>query len=436
VKKGFKNVPRTALFGANFQSPANAGIETYFWEKPVEDPAIVAQTKESIVTITPWPPSVVAADVLGGGAGALTILLRSLIVLATLAGLALLAFKHPLIWRRLLLMVPTMAVVSVIVFTLVQLPPGDFAEMRVTRLEMEGTAASEELAADLRRNFRLDEPMWKRYVRWMGFLWFTSFKQQDTGLLQGNLGLSMEHEKSAREVLGDRVVLTVVVSAATVLFTWMFALPTGIFSAVRQYSAGDYFLTFIGFLGVSVPSFLLALVVMYLAKRWLGVNLAGLFSPEFATMPGWSWAKVADLLKHLWLPVLVLGFGSSAGMIRVMRANLLDELKKPYVTTARAKGVRPLRLLLKYPVRMALNPFISSVGGLFPHLVSGGAIVAMVLSLPMIGPTLVDALVAEDVYLAGSMLMLLSLLGMVGTLVSDLLLLWLDPRIRLGAESA
>ena len=201
---------------------------------------------------------------------------------------------------------------------------------------------------------------------------------------------------------------------------------------MRQYSPGDYLLTFIGFLGLSVPSFLLALVIMYLAKRWLGLNIAGLFSPEFATMPGWTWAKIADLMRHLWLPVLVLGFGSSAGMIRVMRANLLDELKKPYVTTARAKGVRPLRLLLKYPVRLALNPFISSVGGLFPHLVSGGAIVAMVLSLPMVGPTLVDALVAEDVYLAGSLLMLLSLLGVVGTLVSDLLLLWLDPRIRLG----
>jgi peptide/nickel transport system permease protein len=228
-------------------------------------------------------------------------------------------------------------------------------------------------------------------------------------------------------------VLTVLVSFTTVIFTWLFALPTGIFSAVRQYSAGDYALTFLGFLGVSVPSFLLALLTMYGARRWLGLSIEGLFSPEFATMPGWNWAKFVDLLKHLWLPVVVLGFGSAAGMIRVMRANLLDELKKPYVTTARAKGVRPLRLLLTYPVRLALNPFVSSVGGLFPHLVSGGALVAMVLSLPMLGPTLFDALMAEDVYLAGSMLMLLSVLGMVGTLMSDLVLLWLDPRIRLSA---
>ena len=436
VKKGFKNVPRMAVFGANFQTPGNTGIETYFWEHPSEDPAIVAQTKDAIVNVTPWPRSVTAAEPGDGAAAWLGAMVRALLLAALVAGGGLMACRHPLIGRRLLLMIPTMLVVSVIVFTLVQLPPGDFAEMRVMRLEMEGTASSEELAAELRRNFRLDEPMPQRYARWMGFHWFTTFQPADEGLLQGNLGLSMEHEKPAREVIGDRVVLTVFISVATVLFAWAIALPTGIYSAVRQYSPGDYALTFLGFLGVSIPSFLLALVVMYLAKRWLGLNSLGLFSPEFATLPGWSWAKAGDFLKHVWLPVVVLGVGSTAGMIRVMRANLLDELRKPYVTTARAKGVRPLRLLLKYPVRLALNPFISSLGGLFPHLVSGGAIVAMVLSLPMIGPTLFDALIAEDVYLAGSLLMVLSLLGVVGTLVSDLLLLWLDPRIRLGANSS
>ncbi len=429
VKKGFKNVPRTALFGANLQSPANAGLETYFWEKPIEDPAIAEQTREMIASGPSWSSAPQLAPSRGG---LLEPLLRGLTLVAVALGAALLALRHPLIGRRLLLMVPTMFVVSVIVFTLVQLPPGDFAEIRVMRLEMEGTTATEELAAELRRNFRLDEPMWERYARWMGFTWFTTFKSVDAGLLQGNLGLSMEHEKPAYEVIGDRIVLTVIVSLATVLFTWAIALPTGIFSAVRQYSAGDYALTLIGFVGVSVPSFLLALVLMYVAKGWFGLNIGGLFSPEYASMPGWTWGKFFDLLKHLWLPVVVLGLGSAAGMIRVMRANLLDELRKPYVTTARAKGVRPLRLLLRYPVRMALNPFVSSLGGLFPHLVSGGAIVAMVLSLPMLGPTLFDALIAEDVYLAGSMLMVLSLLGMVGTLVSDLLLLWLDPRIRMG----
>jgi ABC-type dipeptide/oligopeptide/nickel transport system permease component len=242
----------------------------------------------------------------------------------------------------------------------------------------------------------------------------------------------MEHEKSVNEVIGDRIELTVIVSIATMLLTWLIALPIGIYCAARQRSVGDYAFTMLGFLGMSVPAFLLALVLMFLAKRWFGVSLGGLFSPEFASVPGWSWAKIMDLMKHLWLPVVVLGFGGVAGMIRIMRANLLDELNKPYVTTARAKGVRPLKLLLKYPVRLALSPFISGLGGLFPQLISGGAIVAMVLSLPMIGPMMVDALLVEDAYLAASMLIMLSLLGVVGTLVSDVLLLWLDPRIRLG----
>jgi ABC-type dipeptide/oligopeptide/nickel transport system permease component len=224
----------------------------------------------------------------------------------------------------------------------------------------------------------------------------------------------------------------VIVTVATIVFTWMVALPAGIYSAVRRYSWGDHVLTLLAFSCASVPSFLLALVTIYLGQAWFGVNVSGLFSPSYATMPGWNWAKIVDLGRHLWLPVVVLGAGGAAGLVRVMRANLLDELKKPYVTTARAKGLRPLRLLLKYPVRLALTPFISGLGSLFPQLVSGGAIVAVVLNLPMIGPVMLDALQTEDVYLAGSMLMVMSLLGMVGTLVSDLLLLWLDPRIRLA----
>jgi len=431
VKNGFRNVPRTALFGANFQSPANAGIETYFWDHATDDPAIVAQTKAAIAAAPPLTGTAEADNppLTGRAIG------ERLFGLALLAGFILLARRYPLIGRRLLLMIPTLLVVSVIVFTLVQLPPGDYASMRVARLEMEGTPSNDELAAELRRNFHLNDPVLDRYARWMGFTWFVTFQPADSGLLQGNLGLSMEHEKPVNEVIGDRILLTVIVSFATVLFTWALALPIGIFSAVRQYSAGDYALTFVAFLGLSVPSFLFAVVLMYVARRWFGLGIEGLFSPEFATMPGWSGAKVADLLKHLWLPVVVLGFGSAAGMIRVMRANLLDELQKPYVTTARAKGVRPLALLLRYPVRLALNPFLSSLGGLFPQLVSGGALVAMVLSLPMLGPTLFDALIAEDIYLAGSMLMLLSVLGIVGTLLSDLLLLWLDPRIRLSAAN-
>ncbi|HEX2853725.1 MAG TPA: ABC transporter substrate-binding protein, partial [Opitutaceae bacterium] len=338
VKNGFRNVPRTAVFGSKFQTPGNAGLETYYWERPTEEPAVVAQIKRAIVEITPSPTAVAAP---GGTENATSNVLGAIIRWTLLAvggvGLVLVAVRHPFIGRRLLLMIPTMFVVSVIVFTLVQLPPGDFVESRIARLAMEGTPSNDELAADLRRSFHLDQPMALRYARWVGLTWFTSFKAADTGLLQGNLGLSMEQEKSVNEVVGDRIVLTLIVSLATVLFTWAIALPMGIFSATRQYSAGDYLLTFLGFLGMSVPSFLLALVVMYLAKGWLGLNIAGLFSPEFATMPGWSWAKAVDLWKHLWLPVVVLGCGSAAGMIRVMRANLLDELKKPYVTTARAK---------------------------------------------------------------------------------------------------
>lgn len=433
VKNGFHNVPRTALFGSGFQSPANTGMETYFWEKPADAPGIFEQTKRAIVEITP-PPSAAeaAAEPPLGRRGALAGVLRWLLLGAGVGGLALVAGRHPFIGRRLLLMIPTLFVVSIVVFVLVQWPPGDFVTTRIARLELEGTASNDQLAADLRRSFHLDESMPQRYAQWLGLVWFTTFRPADTGLLQGNLGLSMEHEKSVNEVIGDRIVLTVIVSLATMLLTWLIALPIGIYSAVRPYSAGDFALTMAGFLGMSVPAFLLALVLMYLAKRWFGLGIDGLFSPEFSSMAGWNAAKAVDLLKHLWLPVVVLGFGGVAAMARVMRANLLDELKQPYVTTARAKGVRPLKLLLKYPVRLALNPFISGLGGLFPQLVSGGAIVALVLSLPMIGPTMLDALLVEDVYLAGSMLMVLSLLGVVGTLVSDLLLLWLDPRIRLG----
>jgi ABC-type dipeptide/oligopeptide/nickel transport system permease component len=329
-------------------------------------------------------------------------------------------------------MVPTLLVVSIVVFVVVQLPPGDYLESRILEYQMQGTEASLPQIEDLRRNFHLDESIVVRYLRWAGFVWFTTLDERDTGLLQGNLGLSMEHNRSVNQVVGDRLLFTVIVTVATIVFTWMVALPAGIYSAVRRYSWGDHVLTLLAFSCASVPSFLLALVTIYLGQAWFGVNVSGLFSPSYATMPGWNWAKIVDLGRHLWLPVVVLGAGGAAGLVRVMRANLLDELKKPYVTTARAKGLRPLRLLLKYPVRLALTPFISGLGSLFPQLVSGGAIVAVVLNLPMIGPVMLDALQTEDVYLAGSMLMVMSLLGMVGTLVSDLLLLWLDPRIRLA----
>jgi peptide/nickel transport system permease protein len=236
-------------------------------------------------------------------------------------------------------------------------------------------------------------------------------------------------------IVGDRLLLTVFISLGTILFTWVLAIPIGIYSAVRQYSIGDYTFTSLGILGMCIPNFLLALLLGYFGKSFLGIDMTGLFSPQFAAQPYWNIAKVIDLLKHIWVPVVVIGVSGTAGMIRVMRGNLLDELKRPYVTTALAKGVRPMKLLLKYPVRLALNPFISTIGGLFPALVSGGAVVAIVLSLPTVGPLLLGALLSEDMYMAGSLLMVLSLLGIVGTLVSDLLLLWLDPRIRMEGGS-
>jgi ABC-type dipeptide/oligopeptide/nickel transport system permease component len=410
----------------------------YCWDHPADSPLVVAATRRAVLAVTPDPACDASAAGPGGVAWpagwATSRLLRGLLLAAALLGIVLVAVRHPFIGRRLFLMIPTLLIVSIVVFVIVQLPPGDYLESRMLEYQMQGTEASLPQIEDLRRNFHLDEPITQRYLRWAGFVWFTTFDPADTGLLQGNLGLSMEHNRSVNQIVGDRLLLTVIVTVVALLFTWAVALPAGLYSAVRQYSWGDYALALLAFVCMSVPSFLLALITIYLGKTWFSLDVSGLFSQEFATVQGWTWPKVIDLLKHLWLPVVVLGASGAAGMIRETRANLLDELKKPYVTTARAKGLRPLRLMLKYPLRLALIPFVSSLGSLFPQLVSGGAIVAIVLNLPMIGPVMLDALQTEDAYLAGSMLMVMSLLGVVGTLVSDLLLLWLDPRIRFTGE--
>ena len=435
VSADMRNVPANAIYAARSMTPGNAGIETYFFENPTDSPGAVAETKQAIRQITPRPrtggPAVASAAPAGeDGEGASTgrvvgFLIRWTIVAVVVGLLALVALRHPFVIRRLALMVPTLLVISVIVFSIIQLPPGDYLTSRLIQLQETGDAAAMKEVEELRRMFHFDEPIWQQYFRWMGFRWFLSFDEADVGLLQGSMGRSMETSQTVNSMVGDRIMLTVLMSLGTILFTWALAIPIGVYSAVRQYSVSDYVLTLFGFVGMSVPGFLLALVLMSLAG--LGT---GLFSPHFAAQPEWDWPKVVDLLKHIWVPVLVLGVGGTAGMIRVMRANLLDELRKPYVTTARAKGVRPLKLLFKYPVRVALNPFVSGIGHLFPQLVSGGAIVSMVLALPMVGPLLLSALFTQDMYLAGSMLMVLSLLGVFGTLVSDLLLLWLDPRIR------
>lgn len=325
------------------------------------------------------------------------------------------------ILRRLLGMVPTLAAISVIVFIVIQLPPGDIVTSTLDQLTASGLDASDERVQNLRAQYNLDQPMVVQYFAWIG------------NFVTGDMGYSFLFDRPVQELVWERLGYTLLISFAALLFTWAVALPIGIYSAVRQYSVADYAFTTAGLIGLATPNFLIALILMYLGHSWFGVSFGGLFSPEYLDAP-WSWARFVDLLAHLWIPVIVIGTSGTAIAMRLMRANLLDELNKPYVTTARAKGVPPLKLLLKYPVRIAINPFISSIGILLPTLLSGEAIVAVVLNLPTTGPLLLQALLSQDMYLAGSLIMLLSILTVVGMLLSDLLLAWVDPRIRHGLE--
>ena len=320
--------------------------------------------------------------------------------------------------KRVLYMVPTLIAISIVSFAIVQLPPGDFLDTYIATLEAEGGDISHEEVEALRKRYALDEPVLVQYWQWVSGI-----------VLHGDFGWSFQYQRPVSDVLWNRVGLTFVISLASMIFVYVVAFPIGVYSAIRKYSLGDYVFTFLGFLGLAIPNFMLALVLMYAALTLFGQSVGGLFSPEFADAP-WSWAKFWDLITHLWIPVIIIGTASTAGLIRVMRANLLDELNKPYVETARAKGVSEGTLLLRYPVRLALNPFVSQVGWELPALVSGAAITSIVLNLPTTGPVLLIALKSQDMYLAGSFIMILSLLTVIGTLLSDLLLAWLDPRIR------
>jgi peptide/nickel transport system permease protein len=319
--------------------------------------------------------------------------------------------------RRLLLALVTVAAISVISFLIIQLPPGDFVDAYIARLAASGSAVSLQEAQSLRDLYGLDKPYYVQYLKWIG------------RLLHGDLGVSMEWQRPVAEVLGDRLWITVIISFAALLLTWGLALPIGIYSAVRQYSIGDYAFTLLGFIGLAIPNFLLALIILYVSFRTFGWNVGGLFSAEQEMAP-WSLAKSWDLVRHLPLPALILALAGTAQLIRIMRANLLDELRKPYVVTARAKGLSEMRIILKYPVRAALNPFASTLAYLFPYLVSGSIIVSLVLSLPTVGPVLLKALIAKDMYLAGTIVLLLGILTVIGTFISDLVLMWIDPRIR------
>lgn len=324
--------------------------------------------------------------------------------------------------RRILTMIPTLVIASMLIFTIIQLPPGDYFETYIAELQAQGEAVDSARIQFLREQYGLDKPVWERYVDWIG------------GMLHGDFGYSFEYERPVSELIGSRIFLTMLLSFATIVFTWLVAFPIGIYSATHRYSWGDYGFTFLGLLGLAVPNFLLALVMMYLANVWFGVSIGGLMDARYIGQP-MSMEKFGSILQHMIIPVIVIGTSGTAGMIRRVRANLLDELQKQYVITARAKGVPPLKALLKYPFRMSLNFFIADIGHILPMVISGAEVVAIVLSLQTTGPLLISALQSQDMYLAGSFLMMLAVLTVIGMLVSDVLLALLDPRIRLEGRA-
>lgn len=321
------------------------------------------------------------------------------------------------ILRRIILMAPTLLVVSVISFAIIEAPPGDFMDSYVNALLQEQEAVDPAEIESLRKRYGLDAPTYVRYFRWLG------------NIMQGNLGRSLEWNQPVSKLIADRLPWSLAISVASFFLAYAIAIPIGLYSATRQYSLGDYFFTLIGFIGLATPNFLLALLILWYYFVATGNVAVGLFSDEYLIAP-WSFAKFIDLLKHLWLPALVVGTAGTAGLIRVMRANLLDELERPYVMVARSKGLSEGKLLVKYPFRIAMNPVASTIGWTLPTLVNGELLASLVLGLPTIAPLFVGALLSQDMFLAGSVVMILSTLTLVGTLLSDIVLAWLDPRIR------
>lgn len=321
--------------------------------------------------------------------------------------------------RRVLYMIPTFIAVSIVTFIIIQLPPGDYLTTLVASMASQGEKIDPAAMEALKMRYGLGQPVIVQYLKWMSNIF-----------LHGDFGQSFEWNQPVIDLIWSRLWFTFILSLSTLMFVWAVALPIGIYSAVRQYSMGDYVFTAIGFIGLAIPNFLLALVLMYIAFKYFNQSVGGLFSPEYQDAP-WGWAKFVDMMAHMWIPVVIIGTAGTASLIRVMRANLLDELHKPYVVTARAKGLPEWRVIMKYPVRVAMNPFVSTVGWVLPALISGEAIVAIVLSLPTTGPLLVRSLMSQDMYLAGSFILMLSTLTILGTLLSDILLAVIDPRIRL-----
>jgi peptide/nickel transport system permease protein len=321
--------------------------------------------------------------------------------------------------RRVLFAIPTMFVISIVSFILIQLPPGDFLTSYAANLAAQGEEMSGEQLQALRDAYGLGQPVYVQYGKWV---W---------NMLHGDFGRSLEWGLPVEDLIWSCMGWQIALSLFAMLFTWLMAIPIGVYSATHQYSIGDYLATFIGFIGLGVPSFMIALVLMWVAYTTFGADVGGLFSDQFKNAP-WSLAKMGDLAQHMWIPVAIMGLGGTAGLIRTMRANTLDELHKPYVMTAQSKGLRKNALIWKYPVRVALNPFVSGAGLQLPDLISGGTIIGVVLSLPTAGPLLLRALQSQDMYLAGAFILLLSIVTVLGTLISDIVLAWLDPRIRQG----
>ena len=324
--------------------------------------------------------------------------------------------------KRILLFIPMLFVISMLVFVLIQLPPGDYLTTVLMRMAESGEEVDQSLIEGLTRQYGLDRPLYRQYLLWISNIVF-----------RGNFGRSFEWGLPVADIIWERLAWTVVLSLGSIVFIWIVSFPIGVYSATHQYSFFDYLVTLFGFLGKATPNFLLALILMWAGWSWFGWTMGGLFSPEYQR-EAWSWAKFVDLLKHLWVPLVVLGTAGTANLIRILRSNLLDELEKPYVQAARAKGVSEFKLIWKYPVRIAINPIVSTVGGLLPEIVSGTIITAIVLNLPTVGPLLFTALTAEDMQLASSIVMVLAILTVIGTFISDMLLLWIDPRIRFDQE--
>jgi len=320
--------------------------------------------------------------------------------------------------KRLLLLPLLLFIFSIFAFVLIQAPPGDFVTSYIAELAASGSSVDQEQIDALRTMYGLDQPMYVQYFHWMG------------RMLHGDLGASLDWKRPIAELIRERVMLTVMLGLFTFVLTWALAIPIGIISATKQYSFLDYFFTVFNYIGIATPTFMTALILMWLAFSWFGISITGLFSPEYVDAP-WTMAKFIDLLKHIWLPAVILALDGTARLARIMRANLLDELNKPYVEMARAKGMSEWRLVLKYPVRMALNPLVSTIGWYLPLLFSGSVIVATVLNLPTIGPMLLRSLTNQDMFLAGAIIMIYLFLAIIGTLISDILLAWLDPRIRM-----